>query len=318
MRADRLLSIMLMLQNGGKKNTRYLAEQLEVSERTIIRDMESLSSAGIPVYAERGSHGGWVLEESYRTNLTGMTPDELISLLVSSHSPLIGDLGIGKQFDAAYQKLLASSPRSIRQDAEIIREKIHIDGAGWHAYRESHPYLTVLQEAVWLDRVLRIHYMKGEERVERIVLPLGLVAKRSTWYVVAESQGELRTYRVSRIVDAVMTDEMFHRPADFDLAQYWEESLARFMQNLPQYPAQVQMTVSLIKRFERERYVKIIHCDTQNPHEGWITADLEFNTLESASAFLLSCGAEIEVLAPQELREHVSSAATAIARLYQQ
>ena len=110
MRADRLLSIMLMLQNGGKKNTRYLAERLEVSERTIIRDMESLSSAGIPVYAERGSLGGWVLEESYRTNLTGMTPDELISLLVSSHSPLIGDLGIRKQFDAAYQKLLASSP----------------------------------------------------------------------------------------------------------------------------------------------------------------------------------------------------------------
>ncbi|MCM3260738.1 YafY family transcriptional regulator [Paenibacillus lautus] len=317
MRADRLLSIMLMLQNGGKKNTRYLAEQLEVSERTIIRDMESLSSAGIPVYAERGSQGGWVLEESYRTNLTGMTPDELISLLVSSHSPLIGDLGIRKQFDAAYQKLLASSPRSIRQDAEIIREKIHIDGAGWHSYRESHPYLTVLQEALWLDRIMDIQYMKGEERVERRIHPLGLVAKRSTWYVVAESQGELRTYRVSRIVDAVMSEDTFQRPAGFNLAEYWEESLARFMQNLPQYPAQVRMTVHLIKRFERERYVKIHRCDMDNQHDGWITADLEFNTLESASAFLLSCGAEIEVMAPQELREHVSMAANAISRLYE-
>ncbi|KOR87709.1 helix-turn-helix transcriptional regulator [Paenibacillus solani] len=317
MRADRLLSIMLMLQNGGKKSTRYLAEQLEVSERTIIRDMESLSSAGIPVYAERGSLGGWVLEENYRTNLTGMTHDELISLLVTSHSPLIGDLGIRKHFDAAYQKLLASSPRSIRQDAEMIREKIHIDGAGWHSYRETHPYLTVLQEALWLDRITRIQYMKGEELVERIIHPLGLVAKRSTWYVVAESQGELRTYRVSRIVDAVMTEEAFERPADFNLADYWEESLARFMQNLPQYPAQVRMTVNLTERLQRERYVKILRCDIDNPQSGWISADLEFNTLESATAILLSIGAEIKVIAPQELREHVSTAAKAITRLYE-
>lgn len=317
MRADRLLSIMLMLQNGGKKSTRYLAEQLEVSERTIIRDMESLSSAGIPVYAERGSLGGWVLEESYRTNLTGMTHDELISLLVTSHSPLIGDLGIRKHFDAAYQKLLASSPRSIRQDAEMIREKIHIDGAGWHSYRESHPYLTVLQEALWLDRITRIQYMKGEERVERMIHPLGLVAKRSTWYVVAESQGELRTYRVSRIVDAVITEEAFERPADFNLADYWEESLTRFMQNLPQYPAQVRMSLNLTERLKRERYVKILRCDMDNQQSGWIAADLEFNTLESASAILLSCGAEIEVIAPQELREHVSTAAKAITRLYE-
>ena len=194
---------------------------------------------------------------------------------------------------------MASSPRSIRQDAEIIREKIHIDGAGWHSYRESHPYLTVLQEALWLDRIMQIQYMKGEERVERRIHPLGLVAKRSTWYVVAESQGELRTYRVSRIVDAVMSEDTFERPAGFNLAEYWEESLARFMQNLPQYPAQVRMTVDLIKRFERERYVKILRCDMDSQHDGWITADLEFNTLESASAFLLSCGAEIEVTAPR-------------------
>lgn len=159
--------------------------------------------------------------------------------------------------------------------------------------------------------------MKGEERVERIIHPLGLVAKRSTWYVVAESEGDMRTYRVSRIVDAVMSEDTFERPADFNLSEYWEESLARFMQNLPQYPAQVRMTVSLIKRFERERYVKIIRCHMESQHDGWIAADLEFNTLESASALLLSCGAEIEVMAPQELREHVSTAAKAISRLYE-
>ncbi|EHB50201.1 helix-turn-helix transcriptional regulator [Paenibacillus lactis] len=316
MRADRLLSIMLMLQNGGKKNTRYLAEQLEVSERTIIRDMESLSAAGIPVYAERGQAGGWMLEESYRTNLTGMTREELISLLISSHSPLIGDLEIGKQFDAAYQKLLASSPRSIRQDAEMIREKIHIDGAGWHSFNQSHPYLTVIQEALWENRKLRIHYMKGDERVERIVHPLGLVAKRNTWYLAAETQEGLRTYRVSRIADALVLEDTFIRPEGFDLGRYWEESVASFKRNLPSYTARVEMTKSLIKRFERERYVKILH---QEPlaQEGWIEADLELETLESASAFLLSCGAEIKVLAPQELRDHVSSAAKAICRLYE-
>ncbi len=258
-----------------------------------------------------------MLEENYRTNLTGMKHEELISLLVSSHNPLSGDLGIGKQFDTAYQKLLASSPRSVRQDAEMIREKIHIDGAGWHSYKESHPYLSVLQDALWVDRKLHIIYRKETEQVERTVCPLGLVAKRSTWYLVAESGGELRTYRVSRIVEVVASEETFSRPAYFNLSQYWEESLIRFMQNLPKYQAQVKMTLTLMKRFERERFVQIIRRDQETCDDGRISADLEFNTLDSAADFILSCGAEIEVSSPQELRKRVAHAAQAIARLYE-
>lgn len=317
MRADRLLSILLMLQNGGKKTTKYLAEQLEVSERTIMRDMESLSLAGIPVYAERGSSGGWLLEESYRTNLTGMTPEELLSLLLSGQSHLMAELGIGQQFDAAYQKLLAASPRSVRQDAEAIRQKIHIDGAGWHSAHEPLPCLPVVQEALWADRRLCFRYLKGEELVDRIVSPLGLVAKRSTWYLVAESEGKLRTYRVSRMAQATICEEpCSRRPDGFDLAAYWEESVQQFKQQLPRYPAKVRLTLGQVRRLERERFIKVINHNASADMPGWTLADMEFNTLDSAISILLSCGPEAEVLEPEELRQQVSSAAKAIWQIY--
>ena len=140
-------------------------------------------------------------------------------------------------------EIIGLFPTPIRQDAEIIREKIHIDGAGWHSYRESHPYLTVLQEALWLDRITRIQYMKGRSGSKESFIRSGWLPN-ATPGMVAESEGESRTYRVSRIVDAVMSEDTFERPTDFNLAEYWEESLARFMQNLPQYPAQVRMTIS--------------------------------------------------------------------------
>ncbi|PAD73440.1 helix-turn-helix transcriptional regulator [Paenibacillus campinasensis] len=316
MRADRLLSILFMLQNGGKKTTKYLAEQLEVSERTIIRDMESLSMAGIPVYAERGAAGGWLLEESYRTNLTGMTPEELLTLLLSGQSQLMEELGIGKQLDAAYQKLLAASPRSVRQDAEMIRQKVHIDGAGWHSFHEPLPCLPVVQEAVWADRQLSFRYHKGEELVERHVSPLGLVAKRSTWYLVAESAGELRTYRISRMVDASISDELCTRPPGFDLAAYWEHSVQQFKQQLPRYPAMVRLTTGQLSRLQRERYIHTIRHDSSGEMPGWTVAHMEFNTLESAVFIVLGCGPEAEVLQPPELREQVSATAKAIWQVY--
>ncbi|GGH39236.1 helix-turn-helix transcriptional regulator [Paenibacillus segetis] len=315
MRADRLLTILLLLQNGGKMTSRSLAEQLEVSNRTIIRDMEALCAAGLPIYAERGANGGWVLDEKYRTNLTGMTPEEIVSLLISSHDSLLRDLGIKRHFDAAYQKLLTSSPVTIQQDAEIIRQRIHVDGLSWHPSDESFPYLSVIQEAVWSDRQLFIRYQKEHEQVERVVHPLGLVAKRKVWYLVADTNQELRTYRISRLLDAQLLMDTFQRPASFNLAQYWEQSTEQFKARLPRYPALVRLTEQQLSRIQRDRYVKILHFEFEE--DGWRKAQVEFHTLESACQLVLSCGQEMVVLEPSELRDKVILEAKAICAIYQ-
>lgn len=318
MRADRLLNLLLLLQNRGKMSSRQLAELLEVSERTIVRDIEALSAAGIPVYAERGSRGGWVLADSYRTNLTGMRPEEIVSLLLTNHNELLKDLGIQGDFQAAYQKLLAATPAPIRQDAEMIRERLHIDGAGWHASEEAFPWLAAVQQAVWTQRKLRIRYRKEDDVTERIIHPLGLIAKRNVWYVAAEQEpnGELRTFRISRLEEASLLEETFVRPDGFDLAAYWEQSTARFKSELPRYLARIRTNETGLSQLRRERFIKVLH--TEGPdNQGQILAEIDLQTLDWACGVILRNGRDVEVLEPQELRERVKSEAQAILTLYE-
>ncbi|MDU4694777.1 MAG: WYL domain-containing protein [Paenibacillus sp.] len=318
MRADRLLNLLLLLQNRGKMSSRQLAELLEVSERTISRDIEALSAAGIPVYAERGSRGGWVLADSYRTNLTGMRPEEVVSLLLTNHNELLKDLGIQGDFQAAYQKLLAAAPASIRQDAELIRERIHIDGASWHASEEAFPWLSTVQEAVWAQRKLRIRYRKEEDVVERIVRPLGLIAKRNVWYVAAEQEpdGELRTFRISRLEEASLLEETFVRPVGFDLAAYWEQSTSRFKSELPRYLARVRTTEAGLSRLRRERFTKVLHAEGPDT-QGQFLAEVDLQTLDWACGVILGGGREVEVLEPLELRVRVMTEVQAVLALYE-
>ncbi|MGG1615004.1 helix-turn-helix transcriptional regulator [Paenibacillus sp. FSL K6-2441] len=318
MRADRLLNLLLLLQNRGKMSSRQLAELLEVSERTIVRDIEALSAAGIPVYAERGSRGGWVLADSYRTNLTGMRPEEIVSLLLTNHNELLKDLGIQGDFQAAYQKLLAAAPAPIRQDAEMIRERLHIDGAGWHASEEAFPWLAAVQQAVWTQRKLRIRYRKEDDVTERIIHPLGLIAKRNVWYVAAEQEPdrELRTFRISRLEEASLLEETFVRPDGFDLAAYWEQSTARFKSELPRYLARIRTNETGLSQLRRERFIKVLH--TEGPdNQGQILAEIDLQTLDWACGVILRNGRDVEVLEPQELRERVKSEAQAILTLYE-
>nr|WP_240463788.1 WYL domain-containing protein [Paenibacillus apiarius] len=315
-RADRLLSILLLLQNHGKMTSRELARRLEVSERTIFRDMEALCTAGIPVYADRGSTGGWALTEGYRTRLTGMKAQELMSLLLMNSSSLVDDLGLRGEFDSACLKLLAASPAELRRDAEVARERIHVDGAGWHQTSESSTYLPVVQEAVWEERTLRIEYERHDGLVTRTIHPLGLVAKRSVWYVVADTDGGLRSYRLSRVRHAELLEEAFARPAGFDLAAYWEQSTAQFQSSLPRYPARVRLNDRLLPRFTRERYVKVLH--TVPADDGWSEADVEFDTLDSAAEMILGFGSFMEAIAPAELRSRVISEAKAILARYKE
>ncbi|MNJ36382.1 DNA-binding transcriptional activator FucR [compost metagenome] len=314
MRADRLISILLLLQNHRRLTTRELAARLEVSERTIHRDMEALSASGVPVYAERGSGGGWALSEGYRTDLTGMKPEEMQALLLAHSSSLLGDLGLGSVFEDAFQKMLAAFPERLRGEAERVRQRIHIDGAGWHQSVDRLPDLPTIQEAVWQERMLRFDYRREDSAVERIAEPLGLVAKSSIWYLVARVEGEMRTYRISRIRNAKVLEESFQRPESFDLAQYWERSTEQFKANLPRYPAQLRVQEAALPRLAQQRYLKLVH--TMPAEQGWIEADAEFNTLESACEILLGYGSLVKVLEPLELRDRVRAEATAIIAMY--
>jgi predicted DNA-binding transcriptional regulator YafY len=277
--------------------------------------MEALSSAGIPVYAERGAHGGWVLTEGYRTNLTGMKEEEMTSLLLAHSSSLLSDLGLGQVLDGALQKLVAALPSTLSDTARTVRERIHVDGAGWHQTEQPLPALPVVQEAVWQQKKLALRYEREEEAVERIVAPLGLVAKSSIWYLVAEVEGTLRTYRVSRIAEVRMLDETFQRPTPFDLALYWEESTKQFKATLPRYPARIRLEQHLLTRAAQQRYMRIL--ESGKVENGWIELDVEFHTLHSATEILLSYGASVEVLTPTELSEQIRKVAREIVDRYQ-
>lgn len=323
MKSDRLLAILAELQTNGRTTAKELAERLEVSERTILRDMESLAMAGIPVYADRGYRGGWSLPDGYRTRLTGLTSDEIASLLMVGSSGAVKDLGLTGALDAAMRKLLSALPEPVRQDAAIARQRIHIDGAGWReapAGTAADPeVLTVVQQAIWEARKLRIGYRSADsdEVKERIVSPLGLVAKRSVWYVAALAEEEMRTYRISRIAWVEAMNESFERPVGFDLAAYWEASTERFRSALPSYPAVVRVSAALWPKFRQERYAYVQGEPRPAARDGWYEADVEFHTVESACGILLSYGRHAEAAAPAQLRDMVRSEMRAALGLYE-
>jgi predicted DNA-binding transcriptional regulator YafY len=319
MRADRLLSIVLLLQVHHQLTSRVLAKRLEVSERTIHRDMDALSAAGIPVVAERGTGGGWSLLGEYRTNLTGLNEAEIQSLFVTKPSRLLADLNLEKAAEGALLKLLAALPSMYRRGAEYARQRIHVDVTGWSRSEEAVPLLHVLQDAIWHERKVRMIYQRGEcEAVERLVDPLGLVAKGSVWYLVAGVEGEVRSYRVSRIEGAELVDTPCARPADFDLAAFWEQSAARFSAHLPRYQTTVRVRPEIISRMRYAGRFARVEEMGHTDDEGWVHISLRFDIEEMACEYALSFGTQLEVLEPLELRDKVAEAAKGIVAFYAQ
>jgi predicted DNA-binding transcriptional regulator YafY len=317
MRADRLLSIMLNLQVHRRLTARQLAQKMEVSERTIHRDMEALSVAGVPVTAERGAGGGWMLMEGYRTNLTGLNEAETQTLFLLKPSQLLNDLGLNKASEAALIKLLAALPSLSRRNAEYARQRIHVDVTGWSRAEESVPHLHTLQEAIWRERKLSFTYGQSDECLaERLVDPLGLVAKGSVWYLVADAAGEIRSYRVSRIQRATILDEPSARPPDFDLAAYWEQSSRKFKATLPRYQATVRVHPSIFPRLRYAgRFAHVEHVGEPDD-DGWIRVRLRFDVEEMACEYALSFGAQLEVVEPPALREKVVRMAESVINFY--
>jgi predicted DNA-binding transcriptional regulator YafY len=317
MRADRLLSILLLLQTNQRLTAGDLARRLEVSERTVYRDMDALSVAGVPVYAERGSGGGWSLLEAYRTDLNGLSEAEAQTLFLANPSRLLTDLGWRQTAETALIKLLAALPGSQRRDAEFVRRRIHIDVTGWRGSNEDVSALPALQEAIWQERKLALTYRRGDgATVERQVEPFGLVAKGSVWYLVAAVEAELRTYRVSRVQAVTMLAERFVRPEAFDLADYWAASKAQFIADLPRYPATLRVDPAILPRLRFSgRFARIEQIDPPEA-DGWQRVVMQFDTMDEASGYVVGFGSKIEVVEPPELREQVITLAQSVVAFY--
>lgn len=317
MRADRLLSMLLLLQMNGRMTARELAARLEVSQRTIYRDLDALSAAGVPVYAESGAGGGCYLSEGYRTSLTGLTDPEVRAVFLSGAGRWLSDLGLRDAANTALVKLLASLPERSRPDAEEARTRIHVDSPS-PADESANRWLPQLQEGVWTSRALRVTYERGDgPSLQRLVNPLGLVVRGTTWYLVAASDDEVRTYRVSRVAAVELTEELAERPAGFDLGAYWEISKARFEAALPRYPATLRVAPQVVPRIRHSwRYARIEHEDPPD-EEGWIRLQVLCETEYEARAYILSSGTAIEVLDPPELREAVIAQARRVIEFQQ-
>jgi predicted DNA-binding transcriptional regulator YafY len=318
MRADRLFSIVLLLQSKRQMTARDLATRLEVSERTIHRDMEALSGAGIPVTAARGLGGGWSLLGEYRTSLTGLTETEIQSLFVNKPAKLLADLHLEKAADGALLKLLASLPAAFRQGAERARQRIHVDVSGWSKREEAVPLLTVLQEALWLERKLKISYERGVncESVQRELTPYGLVAKGSVWYLVGAVDGSVRSYRVSRITQVDVLDEHAPIPDEFNLAGYWTHSSTTFKKSVPNYLATFWVKPSVVPRLPfAGRFARVNELD-ETDARGWRKVEVGFDVEEMACEYAVSFGPNLEVISPTTLREKVIAMTKATLKFY--
>jgi predicted DNA-binding transcriptional regulator YafY len=317
-RADRLISILLLLQTNGQMTARELAEKLEVSERTIYRDMEALSSSGIPIFAEQGRNGGWTLLEGYETKLTGLKKSEILSLLISPSIPLLNDLGLSESSIEARKKLIASLPVPYRDNVHDGWNRIHIDTSTWHQQQDKIASFEILKAVIWKEHKLKLTYQKHEGTYScTVVKPLGLVAKGSRWYFVAAKENdEIRSYRASRIQTVEVLEETFQRPKTFDLAQYWTDSTNQFIKNLPTYNVQVAVHPSALPRVTfTDRFVQVVEYGNTD-QAGWILVKLSFNTEEEAKAYILGYANQMRVIKPKKLSDQIYAMAKATVAFY--
>lgn len=242
MRADRLLSILMLLQTKGRMTAHDLAKHLEVSERTIYRDLEALSIAGIPVYTERGPGGGCSLVDGYQTRLTGLTEVEVRALFLFSTAGPLADLGLGKALEDALLKLEAALPSTSRDHAEQVRQRFHLDATWWYHPDKSFHSLQAIQDALWQNHKLYLVYQVDDGGWgERLVEPYGLVAKAGIWYLVGSCEGAYSVFRVSRILSATLLEEQFIRPERFDLASFWADYCAQWETEHPSYAVPLRL-----------------------------------------------------------------------------
>lgn len=318
MRASRLLSILLRLQAQGQVSAHALAETLEVSVRTIYRDIDQLSAAGVPVYAQRGCQGGFALRDGYRTRLTGLDRPEAQSLLLAGAPFVAGQLGLGPAFESMRLKLLSSLPEAARLDAERVASRFHLDPVAWFQGPDEQHLLPQLAAAVWTQRMVRLRYASWKAVVERLVAPLGLVLKGGIWYFIAAADGQPRTYRVGYIES--LTVEATSAPAfpRFDLKRYWERFSRDYESRMQAGSARIRARPGALRNLARMSHAMAQAVAAAGPcgRGGWHKLTIPIESIDVAAGELLRLGPDVQALGPPELRAALRRAVAGLRVVY--
>jgi predicted DNA-binding transcriptional regulator YafY len=317
MKASRLLSILMLLQARGHMTAPALARTLEVSERTILRDIDQLSAAGVPLWGDRGRNGGFQLRAGWSSQLTGLTEPEANALFLSGMPGPATELGLGAAAASARLKLTASLPPEWREQADRVGSRLHIDSVDWYRTQETPAYLREMADAVWNSFKIRIKYESWNGVVNRELEPLGLILKAGAWYIAARGAGELkvRTYRVSNVLALQASRAHFKRPAKFELADYWRESAKRFEAELYRLQAKIRVSLRAMKWLLNARTkITVLRPEVKRTKgkTGWQDVLMPIESIEHGARQLLAFGGEIEVLEPPELRAKIVEDARAI------
>jgi len=317
MKSERLLAMLLLLQSKGRLPAREIADSLEVSERTVYRDLDSLSAAGVPVHAERGARGGIVLADGYRRALTQFREDEIRALFVSAGDNL-ADIGLGENLSRALEKLIGALPDAQRRAAEHARRRIRFDPRRWKQPAPPVAHLATLRRAASDDHSIRLQYRDRDGKVtERRVDPFGLVSKAGVWYLVARYGAEMRVFRADRILGLDMTRERFERPADFDLDTFWKTWTSDFERRTPGFFVTLDVAPEAIEDITAYWEYELLG-DARNgaKRRGWKSMRLAFSSHEAALASVLTWGRRVRLVEPPQLRAAVVSRAREAIRLY--
>ena len=322
MRASRLLSIQMMLETRGRMSATALARALEVSVRTLHRDIDGLSAAGVPVYAERGRSGGFELMPGWKTTLTGLTPAEAQAVFLSGLAGPAAELGLGGDVQRAQLKVLAALPAAWRDDAQRIGSRLYLDPIDWYREAPLQTHLATVSAGVWGGKQLSIRYESWQATKAHTLHPLGLVLKAGAWYLVASTAAEPRTYKVANILHAELLDAPAKRPRKFDLPAYWRDAVRRFEADLLQGEAQVRATPAGLKRLAQlgaaqARAVAAATAAKANPDPaGLIKLQVPVESTEHGARALLALAPEVEVLGPAALRRAIGKRLQLQCRLY--
>jgi predicted DNA-binding transcriptional regulator YafY len=321
MRASRLLSILLLLQTRGRLTAETLAAEFEVSVRTIYRDIDQLSAAGAPVYADRGRSGGFQLMDGYRTRLTGLTDAEAETLFLGGLSGPAAQMGFSGAVTTMQLKLLAALPPERQAAAERLAGRFHLDPVGWYQTTDEAERLPAIAQAVWTSRRITVRYESWKGEVARELEPLGLILKAGLWYLAAravEGRREPRTYRVSNILDLTVSEATFERPAGFDLAAWWAETSRRFEADIFTGTATLRVSrtgLKLLAKLGAEQ-ARIAAEAASGSTSPWVEVTVPIESVAHAATDFLRLGPEAEVLTPAALRDAMRSAAGRLAQLY--
>ena len=319
MRASRLLSLLMLLQSRGRVSAQALAQALEVSVRTIHRDVDELSAAGVPIWADRGRLGGFQLQPGWRTRVDGLTAPEAQAMFLGGLPGPAAELGLGEAMASAQLKLLAALPEGWREDARRVSARFHLDPIDWYRGPSATDHLPLVAQAVWNERRLSMRYESWKGEVRRSVDPLGLVLKAGVWYLAARVGNGVRTYRLSNILELEVGDESFERPPDFDLAAWWLASTRRFEKELAVDTAQLRVSAAGMKAL-RDLGAAVAQAAEASASEadeaGWRRVTIPIESIAHAAQQVLRLGAQAEVLKPAALRRELLERIEAVAVLY--